>query len=198
MEGETRIRRSALSPDKLITRPWEGIDTVYDVLMYAARTHGTKDAYGHRETVEIHEEEKEVIKVVGGKEVKEKKTWKYFQLSDYKYISFQQVKDAAVEIAGGLLELGVQKTDVVNVYSATRYVSSCPSCVLCPLPRAFAVRTVSCVAHGDAREEASRHRVVCRCGHNSGLTCIRGPNTHYVIVIWLPGDALVGSCVVTP
>ena len=91
--------------------------------MYAARTHGTKDAYGYRDVVEIHEEEKEVKKVVGGKEVTEKKIWKYFQLSDYKYLSFQQVKDAAIEIAGGFLKLGVQKTDVVNVYAATRYVS---------------------------------------------------------------------------
>lgn len=123
VEGETRIRRSVLSPDKLVTQPWEGIDTVYDVLMYAARTHGTKQSYGYRDLVDTHEEEKEVKKVVGGKEVTEKKTWKYFQLSDYKYLSFQQVKEAAVEVAGALLELGIQKTDVVNVYSATRYVS---------------------------------------------------------------------------
>ncbi|KZT68547.1 acetyl-CoA synthetase-like protein [Daedalea quercina L-15889] len=119
VEGETRIRRSIVSPDKLVTQPWEGIDTVYDVLMYAARTHGTKDAYGHRDIVDTHEEEKEVKKIVGGKEVTEKKTWKYFQLSDYKYVSFQQVKEAALEVGGGLLELDVQKTDVVNVYSAT-------------------------------------------------------------------------------
>lgn len=126
VDGETKTRRSALSPDKLVTQPWEGIDTVYDILSYAARTHGTKDAYGYRDIVDIHEEEKEVKKVVGGKETTEKKTWKYFQLSDYKYLSFQQVQDTAREIAGGLLELGVQKTDVVNVYAATRCV---------PLPR---------------------------------------------------------------
>ncbi|KAH9918460.1 long-chain-fatty-acid-CoA-ligase [Fomitopsis serialis] len=119
VDGETRIRRSVLARDKLVTQPWEGIDTVYDVLMYAARTHGTRQSYGSRDVVEIHEEEKEVTKVVGGKEVKEKKTWKYFQLSDYKYLTFQQVKDAAVEVAGALLELGVQKTDVVNIYAAT-------------------------------------------------------------------------------
>ena len=139
-EDETRIRRSALSPDKLITQPWEGIDTVYDVLEYAARTHGTKNAYGYRNVVDIHEEEKEVKKVVGGKEITEKKTWKYFQLSEYKYLSFEQVKEAAREIAGGLLELGVQKTDVVNVYAATRCVPLCsspsflPQCLNAPMP----------------------------------------------------------------
>ncbi|KZT01844.1 long-chain-fatty-acid-CoA-ligase [Laetiporus sulphureus 93-53] len=119
VDGETRIRRNALTKDKLVTQPWEGIDTVYDVLMYAARTHGTKDAYGTRDIVDVHEEEREVKKIVGGKEITEKKTWKYFELSDYKYISFLQVKEAALEIAGGLLELGVAKKDVINVYAAT-------------------------------------------------------------------------------
>lgn len=155
VEGETRTRRSVLSPDKFITQPWEGIDTVYDVLMYTARTHGTKDAYGYREVVDIHEEEKEVKKVVGGKESTEKKTWKYFQLSDYKYLSFQQVKDAAVEIAGGLLELGVQKTDVVNVYSATKYVLPCPLSVLHSFPPSLLSALCSGAARGDAGHQSA-------------------------------------------
>lgn len=160
-EDETRIRRSALSPDKLITQPWEGIDTVYDVLEYAARTHGTKNAYGYRNVVDIHEEEKEVKKVVDGKEITEKKTWKYFQLSEYKYLSFEQVKEAAREIAGGLLELGVQKTDVVNVYAATRCVPLCSSPSFLPqYPNA----PYSCALRGGAREKPSQRRAVCGCG----------------------------------
>ncbi|EED82007.1 predicted protein [Postia placenta Mad-698-R] len=119
VEGETRIRRNGLTADKLVTQPWEGIDTVYDVLLYAARTHGTKDSYGTRDIIDVHEEVKEVKKTVGGKEVTEKKTWKYFQLSDYKYLSFIQVKDAALEVAAGFLQLGVAKSDVVNVYAGT-------------------------------------------------------------------------------
>jgi len=119
VQGETRIRRNVLTKDRLVTQPWEGIDTVYDVLMYAARTHGAKDAYGTRDIIATHEEEKEVKKVVGGKEITEKKTWKYFELSDYKYLSFIQVKEAALEVAGGFLELGIQKSDVVNIYAGT-------------------------------------------------------------------------------
>ena len=80
--GEGPIRRIAISSESLITQPFEGIKTVYDVLEYAARTHGTRRALGWRDIVDIHEEEKEVKKVVGGKEVTEKKKWKYFQLSD--------------------------------------------------------------------------------------------------------------------
>ncbi|KAH9942109.1 long-chain-fatty-acid-CoA-ligase [Amylocystis lapponica] len=119
VEGEGRARRFTNTADRLVTQPWEGIDTLYDVLTYAARTHGAKNAFGQREVVDVHEEEKEVTKIIGGKEVKETKKWQYFQLSDYKYLSFVQVKDTAAEISGGLIELGIQKKDIVNVYSAT-------------------------------------------------------------------------------
>ncbi|KAI0076872.1 acetyl-CoA synthetase-like protein [Panus rudis PR-1116 ss-1] len=117
--GESRIRRLAIAKDKLVTQPFEGIDTVYDVLLYAARTHGTRDAFGYRDIIDVHEEEKEVTKVVGGKEVKEKKKWKYFQLSDYKYHSFVDVKDIALEVAKGLVALGITKDDILNVYAGT-------------------------------------------------------------------------------
>ena len=96
--GETPVRRLRMTKDKLTTQPLDSIESVPDILDYAARTHGTKDSFGWRDIVDIHEEKKEVKKMVGGKEVTETKTWKYFQLSDYKYISFVQVKEAAMEV----------------------------------------------------------------------------------------------------
>ncbi|KAG5643653.1 hypothetical protein DXG03_000533 [Asterophora parasitica] len=118
-EGEGGIRRCSLAVDKLVTQPFEGIDTVYDIVAYAARTHGSRNALGWRDILNIVEEEKDVTKVVEGKEVTEKKKWKYFQLSDYKYLSFFEVKDAVSEAARGLLELGVTTDDVFNVYAQT-------------------------------------------------------------------------------
>ncbi|KAI0263286.1 long-chain-fatty-acid-CoA-ligase [Gloeopeniophorella convolvens] len=117
--GESRIRRLEKTHDRLVTGPLEGLHTVHDVLSYAARTHGTRNAFGYREVVEVVEEQKEVSKTVGGKEVRETKTWKYFRLSDYKYISFIELKDTVSEAARGLLDLGVQKGDVFNVYAQT-------------------------------------------------------------------------------
>ena len=64
-------------------------------------------------------EEKEVKKMVDGKEVTQKKTWKYFQLSDYSYISFVDFREMAFNIARGLLEIGVEKGKVCNVFAAT-------------------------------------------------------------------------------
>jgi len=41
-------------------------------------------------------------------------------LSDYKYLSFIEVKEAVSEIARALIHLGVTSDDVINVYSQTR------------------------------------------------------------------------------
>ncbi|KAG7087876.1 hypothetical protein E1B28_013814 [Marasmius oreades] len=117
--SEGPIRRLAISSDKFVTKPSDGIDTVFDIIPYAARTHGTRKAMGWREIVEVHEEEKEVKKTVDGKEVVEKKKWKYFELSDYKYMNYIELNDAVTEIAKGLVELGIQPNHIFNIYSQT-------------------------------------------------------------------------------
>lgn len=115
-----KARRLAISSDKLIQQPLEGIDTLSDVVAYAARTHGTKKALGWRDVVDIHEEEKEVTKFVGGKETKEMKKWKFFQLSDYKYINYIEIQERVSELARGLIHYGITDKDVFNIYAATR------------------------------------------------------------------------------
>lgn len=124
--GEGPVHRCALAKDALVTQPFEGIDTVFDVVSYAARTHGNRKAVGWRDIVKIVEEEKEVKKVVDGKEVTEKKIWKFFELSDYKYISFVEFKEGVSEVARALLQLGITKDDVFNLYAQTRYAHTPP------------------------------------------------------------------------
>ncbi|EJD43983.1 long-chain-fatty-acid-CoA-ligase [Auricularia subglabra TFB-10046 SS5] len=119
--GESPIRRSSLAKDKLAATPQEGVETVYDVLKYTARTFGTKPAFGYRDVVSIVEEEKEVKKVVDGKETVQKKVWKYFQLSDYKYISFVEFHSIVTDVAKGLVDLGIKRDDVVNIFAATSH-----------------------------------------------------------------------------
>jgi long-chain acyl-CoA synthetase len=114
-----KARRLAISADTLVTQPSDGVETITDVISYTARVHGTNDAMGWRDIVEVHEEEKDVKKMVGGKEVTEKKIWKYFQLSDYKYISFVDVQERVLEVARGLHHYGITKDNVFNVYAAT-------------------------------------------------------------------------------
>ena len=79
---------------------------------------------GWRDTIRVIEEEKEVTKVVDGKEVTQKKLWKYFELSDYKYLDYIELKEAISEVSRALIDLGITKDDVFNVYSQTRYVTT--------------------------------------------------------------------------
>jgi len=103
----------------LVTQPIEGVDTVFDILSHAANRHGTRNALGWRDVLEVVEEEKEVKKVVDGKEIREKKIWKYFKLSDYKFLNFVEVKEVVSEIARAMLHLGITTDDVFNVYAQT-------------------------------------------------------------------------------
>jgi len=119
-EGEGAVRRCAISKDALTMRPAEDITTVSDLFQYAVRTHGSRKAYGWRDVIRIHEEEKEVTKNVDGREVVEKKKWKYFELSSYKFHSFLDAEKIVSEIGRGLLVLGVGVDDVFNIYSQTR------------------------------------------------------------------------------
>jgi len=123
--GEGRIRRNFLVAEgELAARPMDGMDTVYDVLVYVDRTYGNKNAIGYRDIVDTHFEEKEVTKTVGGKEVKEMKKWSYFQLSEFKYLSFTELRKTSEAIGRGLADLGLKRGDIFNIYSTTRHVLS--------------------------------------------------------------------------
>ncbi|KAF7373891.1 Long-chain-fatty-acid-CoA ligase [Mycena sanguinolenta] len=118
-DNEGPTRRLAIHSDSLATTPFAGIETTYDIIQYSASTHGTRNALGWRDVLDVHEEEKEVTKVVDGKEIKEKKKWKYFELSEYKWMNYVEVKEAVGEIGRALVDLGVGTEDVVNIYAAT-------------------------------------------------------------------------------
>lgn len=75
---------------------------------------------GTRPIVETIEEEKEVVKTIGGKEHKEMKTWKYFKLGAFEWIDYVELRDRATDMAKGLLELGANREEVFNIYAATR------------------------------------------------------------------------------
>ncbi len=106
--------------DRIVTGPMDGINTVHDVLLHASRVHGERKAYGYRDIIDTVEEQKEVTKIIGGKEVKETKIWRYFHLSDYKYISYLEFKSGVSEVSRGLLKLDIKKGDVFNIYAQTR------------------------------------------------------------------------------
>ncbi|KAG6834367.1 hypothetical protein H0H93_010100 [Arthromyces matolae] len=117
--NEGAARRLAIACESLVTQPSEGVETVYDLLQYSARVHGEHRAVGWRDVIRIHEENRAVKKVVNEKEVVEIKTWKYFELSDYKYLSYIEFEAMVANVACALLELGVTSDNVFNIYAQT-------------------------------------------------------------------------------
>ncbi|KAF9294123.1 long-chain fatty acid-CoA ligase [Mortierella antarctica] len=119
VEGECRIRRSAMSPEALLSSPHEDVKTLYDVILHSAKVRPNLNAIGYRKMVKIIEEEKEVTKIIGGEPVKEKKTWKYFKMSGYNWLTYKDVKHVVDSIGAGLVKFGVQPRDKITVFGAT-------------------------------------------------------------------------------
>ncbi|KZP33141.1 long-chain-fatty-acid-CoA-ligase [Athelia psychrophila] len=122
VEGE-KYRRLAITKGSLVTQPKGGQDsdlkTTSDLVDYAARTYKDNRAFGWREIVEVHSEEKDVSKTVDGKVQTVKKKWQYFELSGYKYISFAEVQTRVSELARGLVHYGITSDNVFNMYAST-------------------------------------------------------------------------------
>ncbi|GAA6006589.1 hypothetical protein JCM11491_003108 [Sporobolomyces phaffii] len=118
-KGETRPRRYAATADKLAKSPEPGVTTIPDLLAKSVRVRGDHDAVGWRDVVKVHNEEKEVTKTVGGKQVKEKKNWQYFELSDYKYLSYSQLAAVVKDAASALVETGHSKDTMFNIFAST-------------------------------------------------------------------------------
>jgi long-chain acyl-CoA synthetase len=120
-EGEG-IRRSILSPNELLNSPADNVKTLYDVLQYSVKTYGTKNAFGTRKIENIIEEEKEITKIVNGEEIKDTKKWKYFQLSSFNWLNYEEVAKETEKIGSGLMKLGLQKDAKVTIFASTRYI----------------------------------------------------------------------------
>jgi long-chain acyl-CoA synthetase len=91
------------------------------VFLYAARTHGSKRAFANRDVERVISEEKEVTKMVGGKEEKQKKTWNYFKLKPFDWMTYDEALTRVREIGSGLRKLGVgsEGETFFNIYAST-------------------------------------------------------------------------------
>ncbi|KAK4058292.1 long-chain fatty acid-CoA ligase [Microbotryomycetes sp. JL221] len=122
-QGESRARRFVDTADRLVDRPTSDtgieINVMHDVLRHSVKKFSHQKAMGWRDTIKVHNEEKEITKVIGGKEVKEKKTWTYFELSDYKWWTYQQFYDIVLEAGSALVKTGHSKETIFNIYAST-------------------------------------------------------------------------------
>ncbi|KAJ3182113.1 long-chain fatty acid-CoA ligase [Irineochytrium annulatum] len=118
-EGEGAILRHALASKELFTRPDPSINSIYDILLRGVRLMPKKNIMGARTLVRMVEEEKEVTKMVGGKEVKQMKKWTFFQLSPYSWITYADVFEITKKVGSGLRKLGLNPKDKVTIFAST-------------------------------------------------------------------------------
>jgi long-chain acyl-CoA synthetase len=98
-DKETPCRRSVKAPaNALVNSPSNGVKTAYEMLKYAVKLHSSKPLFGQRDINRIVEEERQVVKKVAGVEKTETKTWKFFELSSYSWMSFSEVSEATLQI----------------------------------------------------------------------------------------------------
>jgi long-chain acyl-CoA synthetase len=119
VEGETIPRRHPLSVNKLQDRPQEDITTVFDVIKRSSEKYGNAKALGSRKLIKTHQEVKKVKKVVDGQEEEVDKTWTYFELSGYEYISFHEYETLTHQLGAGFRKLGLVKNDRIHIFAAT-------------------------------------------------------------------------------
>jgi len=120
VEGETIPRRHPAAKDKLISTPAPGIWTIFDLLKRSAEEFGNAKAFGSRKLVNTHQETKKIKKTVDGKTQEVEKKWTYFELSGYTYMSFVEFERMVLQLGAGLRHLGIEKSDRVHLFAATR------------------------------------------------------------------------------
>lgn len=96
-------------------------NTVYEYIVECLEKNKRKDVLAYRKLIDIHEEEKTLIKKVNGKDVETKKTWQYYELGDYKYEKGQELLDLFTNYGKGFIKLGLQphSSDKVHIFAST-------------------------------------------------------------------------------
>ncbi|KAH8646996.1 long-chain-fatty-acid-CoA ligase-like protein [Tricladium varicosporioides] len=119
VEGETIPRRNPKYATKLVSRPEEGVTTVFDILMRTSERFGDLKGIGTRKHIKTHNEVKKTVKIVDGEEIEVSKNWTFFEYGEYEYITFGQYVANALQIGSGLRNLGLTKEDRLHIFAST-------------------------------------------------------------------------------
>lgn len=124
ISGETIPRRNVQAAEKLLSSPENGIYTVYDLVAHSVAKFGDGTAVGSRTLIKKHVEITKVKKMVNGELQHVDKSWTYFELSGYKYLSFKEYETLVLQIGAGFRKLGLKTQNRVQLFASTRYLFS--------------------------------------------------------------------------
>lgn len=119
VEGETKPRRHPIARHGLVTNPHPEVDTVLSLVQRSTEIFNGERCVGSRGLVKMHEEVKQVPKIVDGKKEMVDKKWQYAQLSDYSFMSYGEYYAYLRNIGSGLRALGVNAGDKVHMFAST-------------------------------------------------------------------------------
>ncbi|KAI7902555.1 uncharacterized protein BX663DRAFT_509647 [Cokeromyces recurvatus] len=119
--GEGPIHRSILTPNSLMKTPAEGVETLYDIFRYASESFPNRKGVGYRELLDTIVTKKKVKKMINGQEIEQDKTWSYFHLSDYHYLSYEEAFQIVHQLGAGLIELGLKKGEKLQISASTSH-----------------------------------------------------------------------------
>jgi long-chain acyl-CoA synthetase len=119
IEGETPVRRHPLAVNGLYTKINDDITTVYELVRASVAKFGDAKCMGSRKLVRTHLDKKMVKKVVNGEEREVEKTWTFFEMSPYEYISYIDYERLTHQLGAGLRKLGLVRGDRVHIFAAT-------------------------------------------------------------------------------
>lgn len=123
-EHETAPRRQAAYKDAPIVRPiGSKANTVYEFLLESFERGGSRKSMAWRDIVELHEEKKMVKKFIDGQEKEVEKTWMYYELTDYKYNTFNELTSIMHDGGRGLVKMGLTPggEDKILIFAATSH-----------------------------------------------------------------------------
>ncbi|KAK4220024.1 hypothetical protein QBC37DRAFT_76530 [Rhypophila decipiens] len=118
--SETAPRRHPKARHGLWERPAPDLYTTFDILRRSAETYSNEPAVGSRTLIKEHKEITKVPKKdADGKEVQVEKEWTYFELSDYKYLTYLEYFTQVLQLGSGLRKLGLEPKDKVHLFAST-------------------------------------------------------------------------------
>jgi long-chain acyl-CoA synthetase len=120
VDGETIPRRNPKCAQGLLSRPEGSVATLFDILLRSREKFGDLDAMGTRELIDTHNEDRKVNEVIDGREVEVVKQWTFFEMGEFRFLTFSQYVDLALQIGAGLRKLGLVRGDRIHIFAATR------------------------------------------------------------------------------
>ncbi|KAJ2682430.1 long-chain fatty acid-CoA ligase, partial [Coemansia spiralis] len=115
----TPTRRHYQSPDRLCDRAEPDVTNVYAALLHGQQARPDLELLGKRDVLGMVAEDKEIKIKVNGKMESTLKRWTYLKLSEFNWMTYNQVVDYTTNLGAGFRKLGIEPKGRIVIYVPT-------------------------------------------------------------------------------